>query len=62
MVTTCGLDVWIQVDSLLPDRSYTFFSHTHKAQPENMTLLDKVLLTGFSKYGGLFNIQAGFLG
>uniref|UniRef100_A0A2N9H412 Alanine dehydrogenase/pyridine nucleotide transhydrogenase N-terminal domain-containing protein n=1 Tax=Fagus sylvatica TaxID=28930 RepID=A0A2N9H412_FAGSY len=29
----------------LPDRAYAFFSHTHKAQKENMPLLDKVILT-----------------
>jgi alpha-aminoadipic semialdehyde synthase len=33
----------VQVGTLLPDRSYAFFSHTHKAQPENMPLLDEVL-------------------
>lgn len=27
---------------ILPDRAYAFFSHTHKAQRENMPLLDKV--------------------
>lgn len=27
---------------ILPDRAYAFFSHTHKAQKENMPLLDKV--------------------
>ena len=32
----------MQVGSLLPDRAYAFFSHTHKAQPENMPLLDEV--------------------
>jgi hypothetical protein len=29
---------------LLPNRAYAFFSHTHKAQKENMPLLDKVCL------------------
>ncbi|KAL8260783.1 hypothetical protein R6Q59_024832 [Mikania micrantha] len=28
---------------ILPDRAYAFFSHTHKAQKENMRLLDKIL-------------------
>ncbi|XP_019455443.1 PREDICTED: alpha-aminoadipic semialdehyde synthase [Lupinus angustifolius] len=28
---------------ILPDRGYAFFSHTHKAQKENMPLLDKIL-------------------
>lgn len=27
---------------ILPHRAYAFFSHTHKAQKENMPLLDKV--------------------
>lgn len=27
---------------IFPDRAYAFFSHTHKAQKENMPLLDKV--------------------
>lgn len=33
----------VQIGTLLPQRSYAFFSHTHKAQPENMGLLDEVL-------------------
>lgn len=32
----------VQLEMILPDRAYAFFSHTHKAQPENMALLDKV--------------------
>ncbi|VFQ88724.1 unnamed protein product [Cuscuta campestris] len=28
---------------VLPDRAYAFFSHTHKAQKENMPLLDEIL-------------------
>lgn len=32
----------LQLDMILPDRAYAFFSHTHKAQKENMPLLDKV--------------------
>jgi hypothetical protein len=31
-----------QLKMILPDRAYAFFSHTHKAQKENMPLLDKV--------------------
>ncbi|GAY37559.1 hypothetical protein CUMW_029960 [Citrus unshiu] len=31
------------LEMILPDRAYAFFSHTHKAQPENMALLDKIL-------------------
>ncbi|KAH9652953.1 alpha-aminoadipic semialdehyde synthase [Citrus sinensis] len=33
----------VQLEMILPDRAYAFFSHTHKAQPENMALLDKIL-------------------
>lgn len=32
----------LQLEMILPDRAYAFFSHTHKAQKENMPLLDKV--------------------
>ncbi|GJM87063.1 hypothetical protein PR202_ga02981 [Eleusine coracana subsp. coracana] len=32
-----------QLKMILPDRAYAFFSHTHKAQKENMPLLDKIL-------------------
>lgn len=32
----------MQLEMILPDRAYAFFSHTHKAQKENMPLLDKV--------------------
>ncbi|KAL3698775.1 hypothetical protein R1sor_012851 [Riccia sorocarpa] len=32
-----------QLGTLLPERAYAFFSHTHKAQPENMALLDEIL-------------------
>lgn len=34
----------MQLEMILPDRAYAFFSHTHKAQKENMPLLDKVCL------------------
>lgn len=34
----------MQLEMVLPDRAYAFFSHTHKAQSENMPLLDKVYL------------------
>jgi len=34
----------MQLEMILPDRAYAFFSHTHKAQKENMPLLDKVLI------------------
>lgn len=33
----------LPVDSLLPDKTYSFFSHTIKAQEANMPLLDAVL-------------------
>lgn len=33
---------FLQLEMILPDRAYGFFSHTHKAQKENMPLLDKV--------------------
>jgi alpha-aminoadipic semialdehyde synthase len=33
----------VPVANLLPDRTYVFFSHTIKAQPENMALLDAIL-------------------
>lgn len=32
----------LQLEMILPERAYAFFSHTHKAQEENMPLLDKV--------------------
>jgi len=32
----------MQLEMILPNRAYAFFSHTHKAQKENMPLLDKV--------------------
>ena len=32
----------VPVENLLPDRTYVFFSHVIKAQPENMELLDKM--------------------
>lgn len=35
----------MQLEMILPDRAYAFFSHTHKAQKENMPLLDKVYLS-----------------
>ena len=33
----------VPVENLLPERTYVFFSHVIKAQPENMELLDHVL-------------------
>ncbi|RHY35266.1 hypothetical protein DYB32_000236 [Aphanomyces invadans] len=33
----------VPIANLLPDKTYMFFSHTIKAQPENMKLLDAIL-------------------
>lgn len=33
----------VPIDHLLEDKTYIFFSHTIKAQPENMPLLDAML-------------------
>ena len=33
----------IPIEELLPERTYVFFSHVIKAQPENMALLDAIL-------------------
>ncbi|KAL9242212.1 hypothetical protein vseg_016233 [Gypsophila vaccaria] len=45
-LSECGLIVGVKqpkLEMILPDRGYAFFSHTHKAQKENMPLLDKIL-------------------
>ncbi|KAI3714455.1 hypothetical protein L6452_21409 [Arctium lappa] len=45
-LSDCGLILGIKqpkLEMILPDRAYAFFSHTHKAQKENMHLLDKIL-------------------
>ncbi|VAI61785.1 unnamed protein product [Triticum turgidum subsp. durum] len=45
-LSECGLIVGIKqpkLEMILPDRAYAFFSHTHKAQKENMPLLDKIM-------------------
>ncbi|KAL2503389.1 lysine-ketoglutarate reductase/saccharopine dehydrogenase bifunctional enzyme [Forsythia ovata] len=45
-LSECGLILGIKqpkLDMILPERAYAFFSHTHKAQKENMPLLDKIL-------------------
>ncbi|KAJ4950699.1 hypothetical protein NE237_027531 [Protea cynaroides] len=45
-LSECGLILGVKtpkVDTILPGRAYAFFSHTHKAQKENMPLLDKLL-------------------
>lgn len=33
----------VPIDSLMRDKTYAFFSHTIKAQPDNMPLLDAIL-------------------
>ena len=33
----------VPIDSLLPNKTYVFFSHTIKAQAENMAMLDAIL-------------------
>ncbi|KAK2999315.1 hypothetical protein RJ639_024199 [Escallonia herrerae] len=45
-LSECGLILGIkqpQLEMILPARAYVFFSHTHKAQKENMPLLNKIL-------------------
>ncbi|KAF9680334.1 hypothetical protein SADUNF_Sadunf06G0110300 [Salix dunnii] len=52
-LSECGLIVGIKqpkLDMILHDRAYAFFSHTHKAQKENLPLLEKVLVQRVSLY------------
>lgn len=45
-LSECGLILGVKqpkLEMILPDRAFAFFSHTHKAQSENMPLLDKIL-------------------
>ncbi|XP_043721830.1 alpha-aminoadipic semialdehyde synthase isoform X2 [Telopea speciosissima] len=52
-LSECGLIVGVKqpkLDMILPDRAYAFFSHTHKAQKENMVLLDKIQAERASLY------------
>ncbi|CAH9077061.1 unnamed protein product [Cuscuta europaea] len=52
-LSECGLILGIKqpkVNMILPDRAYAFFSHTHKAQKENMPLLDKILASKASLF------------
>ncbi|KAK9274571.1 hypothetical protein L1049_021820 [Liquidambar formosana] len=52
-LSECGLILGIKqpkLEMIFPDRAYAFFSHTHKAQKENMPLLDKVLAERVSLY------------
>ncbi|KAG0485247.1 hypothetical protein HPP92_009326 [Vanilla planifolia] len=49
----CGLILGVKqpmLDVILENRAYAFFSHTHKAQKENMPLLDKILAQRASLY------------
>ena len=46
---------FLQLEMILPDRAYAFFSHTHKAQKENMPLLDKVL-SNFHVWNAILNL------
>ncbi|KAL0558596.1 hypothetical protein IC582_003173 [Cucumis melo] len=52
-LSECGLILGVKqpkLEMILPDRAYGFFSHTHKAQKENMPLLDKILSEKASLY------------
>ncbi|KAK6934630.1 Alanine dehydrogenase/pyridine nucleotide transhydrogenase, N-terminal [Dillenia turbinata] len=52
-LSECGLILGVKqpkLEMILPDRAYAFFSHTHKAQKENMPLLDKILAERVSLY------------
>ncbi|MCL7023586.1 hypothetical protein MKW94_007523 [Papaver nudicaule] len=63
-LSDCGLILGVKqpkLEMILPNKAYAFFSHTHKAQRENMPLLDKILLLvgdhgkrllGFGKFAG----------
>ncbi|KAK8966432.1 Alpha-aminoadipic semialdehyde synthase [Platanthera guangdongensis] len=65
-LSECGLILGVKqpkLEMILPDRAYAFFSHTHKAQKENMpldTLCDYELIVGdngkrllaFGKFAG----------
>lgn len=51
-----GMSLFGQLQMILPDRAYAFFSHTHKAQKENMALLDKV--SNISLYTHVFSQHA----
>ncbi|RZC91557.1 hypothetical protein C5167_027620 [Papaver somniferum] len=45
-LTECGLILGIEqteLEMILPNKAYALFSHTHKAEIENMPLLDKIL-------------------
>ncbi|MCL7023391.1 hypothetical protein MKW94_007171 [Papaver nudicaule] len=45
-LSDCGLILGVkkpELEMILPNKAYAFFSHTHKAQTDNMPLLDKIL-------------------
>ena len=46
---------------ILPDRAYAFFSHTHKAQKENMPLLDKVRIPSFAYVARVLMVEEIFV-
>jgi alpha-aminoadipic semialdehyde synthase len=33
----------VPIEHLMPDKTYMFFSHTHKGQPHNMQMLQHIL-------------------
>ncbi|KAL2936411.1 Alpha-aminoadipic semialdehyde synthase [Bienertia sinuspersici] len=52
-LSECGLIVGVKqptLEMILPERAYAFFSHTHKAQKDNMPLLDKILAENATLY------------
>lgn len=51
----------LQLDMILPDRAYAFFSHTHKAQKENMPLLDKVHIPSFAYVARVLMVEEIFV-
>uniref|UniRef100_A0A7N0UWS0 Saccharopine dehydrogenase (NADP(+), L-lysine-forming) n=1 Tax=Kalanchoe fedtschenkoi TaxID=63787 RepID=A0A7N0UWS0_KALFE len=62
-LSECGLIVGVKqpkLEMILPDRAYAFFSHTHKAQKENMPLLDKILAQRATLYD--YELIVGDLG
>lgn len=40
----------VPLDSLLPNKSYIFFSHTHKGQKQNIPLLNRICSNGITLY------------
>uniref|UniRef100_A0A803MFB7 Saccharopine dehydrogenase (NAD(+), L-glutamate-forming) n=1 Tax=Chenopodium quinoa TaxID=63459 RepID=A0A803MFB7_CHEQI len=52
-LSECGLIVGVKqpkLEMILPERAYSFFSHTHKAQKESMPMLDKILAESATLY------------